>query len=118
MEYPSDEEGGMLTIPFQFSGVISYFPFQKPAKVEWEDDLITKIELTAEDPVWDSTSSEFADQEDATMNYRGEVVTHGDTARGKFVINSIGTCDAADITDDANLGLALENKVAVPRVGV
>ena len=48
MEDPSDEEGGMLTIPFQFSGVTSYFPVRKPTKAEWEDDSMTKIELTAE----------------------------------------------------------------------
>ena len=42
------------------------------------------------------------------MKYRGEVVTCEATARGNFVINSVGTCaDAADTTDDENLGPAL-----------
>ena len=44
----------------------------------------TKIELTAEDPVWDTTSSEFDYQEDATMNYRGEAITREAIVRGIF----------------------------------
>ena len=43
VEDPSDEEGGILTITLQLSGVTSYFPVQKPTKAEWEDDLITRI---------------------------------------------------------------------------
>ena len=50
----------MITVPFQLSGVTSYSPVQKPTKAEWEDDSIKKIELTAEDPVWDWASSEFS----------------------------------------------------------
>ena len=46
----------MLTISFQLSGFTSYFKVQKPEKADWEDDLITKSELTADDPVWDQTS--------------------------------------------------------------
>ena len=57
VEDPSDEEGGMITITFQFSKVTSYFTLQEPTKAEWEDDLIKRIEFTAEDPVWDRTSS-------------------------------------------------------------
>ena len=51
MEVPPDEEVGMLTIPLQISGVTSCFPVLKPTNVEWEDYSITKIDLTAEDPV-------------------------------------------------------------------
>ena len=55
--------------------------------------------------MWDSTSSEFADQESTTMNYRGKFILREYTARGKFVINSVCTCvNAADIKDDANFG--------------
>ena len=52
------------------------------------------------------------------MNYRGEVITGEDAARGEIIIDSVGTCDTADITDDANVGLDLENEIAVSRVGV
>ena len=38
--------------------------------------------------------------------------------KGGGGINSVGTCDAADITNDTNYGLALENEVAVSRLGV
>ena len=34
VEDPSDEEVGMLTIPFQLSGVTSHFPVQKPKNAE------------------------------------------------------------------------------------
>ena len=43
VEYSSDEDGGMLSIPFQLIGFKRYFPVQKPTKAKWEDDLITKI---------------------------------------------------------------------------
>ena len=53
------------------------------------------------------------------MNYRGVVITHEAISRGEFFINLVGTCtDAADITDGADFGLALENEVVVSRVGV
>ena len=97
----------MLTIPFQLSGVTGYFTVKKSKKAEWGDDSIMKIELVDEDPVWNPTSSEFSEQEAANMNYRGEVITREATARGNFVINLAGICNAADITDDEKFGLAL-----------
>ena len=72
--------------------------------------------MTAKNPVWNPASSKLAEQEATIMNYRGELITREATARGEFVINSVGTCNAADITDDAQFGLALENEVAVSRV--
>ena len=108
----------MLTIPFQLSGVTGYFTVKKSKKAEWGDDSIMKIELVDEDPVWNPTSSEFSDKGAANMNYRGEVITREAIARGNFVIDSVGTRDAADIKDDAHFGLALENEGAVSRVGV
>ena len=52
------------------------------------------------------------------MNYRGEVITCEATTREQFFINSVGTCNAADIKDDAIFGLAFENEAAVSIVGV
>ena len=62
MKDPSDVKKTMLTRHFQFSGVKSYLTVQKPTKSEWEDDMIPKIEFTAEDLVWDQTSSEFPEK--------------------------------------------------------
>ena len=50
------------------------------------------------------------------MNCRGEVVTR--EATESFLIKSIGTCNDADIRNDANFGLALENEVSVSIVGL
>ena len=106
----------MLAIPFQLSVVTIYFPVRKPTNAEWEDYSITKIELTAEDPVWHPTSSEFSEQEYSTMKYICEFVPREATAGGGGGINLFVTCvNAADITDDANFGLALENEAAVSR---
>ena len=44
--------------------------------MEWEDDSVTKIKLTAEDPVWYPTSPDLAEQKTATMNYRDESINH------------------------------------------
>ena len=52
------------------------------------------------------------------MNCRGELVTREATERVQFIINLVGTCDAADITDEASFGLDLDNEVSVSRVGV
>ena len=41
------------------------------------------------------------------MNYRGEIITREATAREQSVINQVGTCNAAYITDDENFGLTL-----------
>ena len=75
----------MLNIPLQLSRIAIYFPVRKPTKAEWEDDSITKIELTADDTLWDPTSSEFSDQEAVTMNYRGEVIKREATERVNFL---------------------------------
>ena len=52
----------MLAIHFQLSGFRSYFPVSEPTIAEWDDDSITRIELTAEDPVCDPSSLGFADK--------------------------------------------------------
>ena len=35
VEYPYDDEGGILIIPLQLSGVTIYFPVRKLTNVEW-----------------------------------------------------------------------------------
>ena len=69
-------------LEFQLSGGTSYFPVRKLTNAEWGDDLITKIELTSENPVWDMTSSEFSDQEATNINYIGEFNSCQATERG------------------------------------
>ena len=111
---PLDESP--LYIPMSLVGVTSYFPVRKPTVKEWEDGTCPQIELTAEEPCWDPGSSDLGKQEDSMMDFRGQVVIRDTAARGQMVINSVTAStnvDAADITDDENLGLALEAKVCV-----
>jgi hypothetical protein len=70
--------------------------------------------MTAENLNWDPNDPAYSSQEAAMTDYRGVVLPCPD--RGQpFVINTLSsmTTDAADITDDENFGIALEQHVAV-----
>ena len=105
-----------LYIPMSLFGITSYFPVQKPTIEEWEDKTCPQIELTAEEPCWDPGSLDLGEQEDSMMDFRGQVLIQDTSARGQMVINSVTAstnANAADITDDENLGLALEANICV-----
>ena len=47
-----------LIIPFKLNGVTSYFEMTKPTQEDYEDQIILKIELRVEAPLWDLSRSE------------------------------------------------------------
>jgi hypothetical protein len=70
--------------------------------------------MTAENLDWDPNDPTYTSQEAAMTDYRGIVLPRLD--RGQlFVINALSSMmtDAADITDDENFGIALEQHVTV-----
>ena len=70
------DSGHPLTIPLSLKGVTSYFRVRKPTIQEWEDeDSYPRIELTAEEPVWDPGDSEFCDNEEKMIDFRGQVIS-------------------------------------------
>ena len=42
------------TISLQLEGVVNCFEYSLPSSVEYEDEYIPKLELTAKSPAWDS----------------------------------------------------------------
>ena len=63
-----------LQIPLSIRGVISYFPSRKPTRQEWEaSDLSRQLELTAEAPEWDPTTSHFEEQENNMLEPNGKL---------------------------------------------
>ena len=51
-----------LIIPLQLSGVTSYFDVYSPSIADYENEDIPKIHLTAEEPPWDSSTSEYSER--------------------------------------------------------
>jgi hypothetical protein len=91
-----------------------YLPVCKPIAAKWETGDIVWIEMMAENLDWDPNEPTYSSQEAAMTDYRGVVLPHPD--RGQpFVINVLSsmTTDAADITNDENFGIALEQHVTV-----
>jgi hypothetical protein len=105
----SDNDLITLSFPLHLQGVTSYLPVRKPIAAEWETGDIVWIDMTAENLDWDPNDPTYSSQEAAMTDYRGVVLPHPD--RGQpFVINTLSsmTTDAADITDDENFGIDLE----------
>ena len=64
----------LIIIPLKLNGGTRYFKVKKPTKEEKEDNSIIKIELTAEAPWWDPSSSDYSQQEQCMFDYRGRFV--------------------------------------------
>jgi hypothetical protein len=109
-----DGDSTTLSFPLHLQGVTSYLPVCKPTAAKWETGDILRINMTAEHLDWDPNDPTYSSQEAAMTDYRGVVLPHPD--RGQpFVINTLSymMTDTADITDDENFGIALEQHVTV-----
>jgi hypothetical protein len=103
-----------IFFPLHLQGVMSYLPVHKLTAAKWETGDIVQIDVTAENLDWDPNDPTYSSNEAAMTDYRGVVLPHPD--RGQlFVINTLFsmTTDAADITDDENFGIALEQHMTV-----
>ena len=112
-----DEPDGIapLIVPLSINGVTSFFTCRKPTRSEYDDDGVPRINFTAEAPDWDPSDCEYAQREEATMDFRGTVVDGETTERGpSMVISQVSLgVDAIDISSDDNFGLALEGNINV-----
>ena len=61
------DAGHLLIILLQLSGT-SYFDVYSPSIGEY-DELITKIYLTAEEPPWDPSTSEYSQRETQMLDH-------------------------------------------------
>ena len=122
---PSDEEDPLI-IPLLINGVTSYFPVRVPTVSEWENEDITRIDMTCESPEWDPSCSSFAEREESMMDFRGNVIERMPAARGQRFISDVSVSNAAALAIDPSadgggisLGNALESNVnAISMVGV
>ena len=64
----SDEK---LIITLSLKGVTIYYPVWKPSTEQYEDEFITHIIMTGEEPVWEPSEDSFVFQEEAMTNFRG-----------------------------------------------
>ena len=58
-----------LIIPLQLSGVTSYFDVYFPIIAYNEHEDIPKINVTAEEPPWDPSTSEYSERETRMLNH-------------------------------------------------
>jgi hypothetical protein len=109
-----DDDLTTLSFPLHLQGVTSYLLVRKPTADEWESEDIVRIDMTAENLDWNPNDPTYSSQEAAMTDYRGVVLPRPD--RGQpFVINALSSMmtDVADITNDENFGIALDQHVTV-----
>ena len=110
------EEKEALQIPLLFKGVVSYFPTRKPTVDEWEKSGLSKqIELTAEAPEWDPSTSHFEEQEANMLDANGKLRDEPIDWSAKRIVAALNTLPQAEPID-CHLGQALERNVRVALV--
>ncbi len=117
---PSDMDDSLLRISLMLQGVTSYFPVQAATLSEYESDIILKFHLTTEAPVWEPGTSSYSSQEDAVLDFRGQIVNTVPTTRGQMIMQVNAVCSSPfasycvfDATDDNNFGIYLESFVQI-----
>ena len=71
----ASDGAGEVIIPLKLKGVTSYFNSWKPTQADVDNH--TTFDLTYESPEWDPTASQYADQEEAMLDFRGDVIDTG-----------------------------------------
>ncbi len=104
-----------LFILLMLQGVTSYFSVQATTLSEYKSDVIPKLHLTAEDPMWDPISSSYSSNEDSMLDFRGHIVSIVTMARRQITmhVNAKSSSQFAsyyviDATDSMIFGTYLE----------
>ena len=117
-----DENGASVVLPFFLRGVTSHLTIIPMTCNEFEHHGCTQIELTSRDLTWDPSTDIYEDQENAMMDFQGDILHPRIIDRGHLmVINSVtvSTCiDVADVLSDENFGNVLQSNVNVSHVKV
>ena len=117
-----DENGAIVVLPYFLSGVTSHLTVMPLTRDEFEHHGCTQIELTSRDLTWDTSTDIYEDQENAMMDFQGDILCPGIIDRGHLmVINSVtvSTClDAADVLSDENFGNVIQSKLNVLHIKV
>ena len=107
-----DKNGASTTLPFFLRGVTSHLNILPLTRDEFEHHGCTQIELTSRDLTWNPSTDIYEDQENAMMDFQGEIVRPGTIDRGPLIVTNsvtVSTCpDAADVLLDDNFGNVLQ----------
>ena len=107
----NDDDGDKVVIPLFLRGITSLFGVQPLSLEEFEEHTCPRMELISSHLTWDPSTDIYQDQENATLNYKGDIVCPGaGLRRPLMVINSVttSTCeDAVDIMSADNFREAL-----------
>ena len=117
-----DENGASVVLPFFLRGVTSHLNVMLLTRDKFEHHGCTRIELRSRDLTWDPSTDIYEDQENAMMDFQGDIVRPRTIYRGHLmVINSVtvSTClDADDVMSDENFGNLLQSNVNVSHIKV
>ena len=118
----TDDNGASVVLPFFLRGVTLHLTVMPLTRDEFEHHGCNRIELISRDLTWDPSTDIYEDQENAMMDFQGDIVRPGIIDRGTLmVINyiTVSTClDAADVLSDDNFGNVLQSNVNVSHVKV
>ncbi len=109
-----DNESNVWIVPLHLQGVTPYLPVRKPTLTEWETGDTVQMNMTTKNLDWNPNALIYSTQEKAMTDHRGVVLLCPDREQ-TFVINTLSSMmtDAANITDNENFTLALEQQVAI-----
>ena len=91
------------------------FAVRTPSLAKYNNENNTHVVMTSESPPWNPHDPDWASQEAAMTNLRGQVQYQGgDVTRGRKLINSVScSYQLVDFTNDNNFAGALERGVNV-----
>jgi hypothetical protein len=104
-----------LVIPLALTGVASTFAIRTPSLAEYNNENNTHVVMTSESLPWDPHDPDWASQEAAMTDLRGQIQDQGgDVTRGQMLINSMScSYQSVDFTNDNNFSGSLERSVNV-----
>ena len=84
---------------------------------EYEDEDIPKIHLTAEQPPWNPSTSEYSERETQMLDHWGQIIILATAARGPVydstvILNTL-VYDAADVMDNDSLVTSLSAQIQI-----
>ena len=88
-----------------------------PSIADHEDEDIPKINLTAEEPPWDPSTSKYLERETGVLDHQGQISIPATGARGPVFASAVVSYslayDTADVMDNDNLATALEAQIQI-----
>ena len=101
-----DVYGDNVMMPFFLSGVTSHVHVESLSRNKYERHDCPLITLTNGDQTWDPSAPTYEDQDNAMLDYKGEIVPLNSTVKGSLtVVNSacMSTCEDAAAPPSAGL---------------